>query len=185
MAQKIPSWLESPETWDTCVLNNRVVPGVVRVRFTAKSGLSVRKPPKGHYAAIVDQGHPPMTGELIVKFGFEGTAQGYGSAEKQIQLWFELMDEIYPQRRNTRSAYPITHPALASVGVSRVFITDASSPEGEGPKPRTATLKWLEYGNVTSAAAGEVSAGPAQPIGSVDITTLDTVPSPAATESGP
>lgn len=186
MPQKIPSWLEAPEVWNTCVLNNRPLPGVARVRFTAKSGLTVRKAPKGHYATIVDQGHPPMSGELIVKFGFEGLG-GYGSAAEQVESWFEIMEEVFPGRRSTRNAYPITYPSLAAVGVTRVFVTDISSPEGEGPRARTATIKWLEYGPVSSAAAGAVTGGPAQPVGTVALSTLADASTfaPSQTEAGP
>lgn len=182
----IPSWLAAPQTWDTVVLNNRVIPGVADVTYTISSGLTVRKPPKGHYAAIVDQGYKPAQGEIRIRFGFEGV-NGYGSAEDQWESWQALVEEIFPRRRATRQAYPVSHPKFALAGIASVYVADVSSPEGEGPGTRTATIKWIEYGKVVSAAAGSVNGAPAKPVGSTDLSSLDRSPAadPSVAEADP
>lgn len=186
MASSIPSWRESPEAWNTLVLNNRIVPGYAQVTFEVKSGLDVRKSPKSHYATIVDQGYTPAAGKIKVTFGFDGF-DGYGDLEFQWQSWQYLMAEIFPRRRATRNAYPVTHPIFALAGIDRIYVSGVSSVQGNGPGKRTAEISWIEYGPVTSAAAGEVSGATAKPLTSTDLSTLETSDGadPSVADTGP
>lgn len=180
----IPSWQSQPSAWDRVVLDGQVLPGLGRVvPKGAGSGLDVRKAPKSHYSALVDQGYEPCKGTLELTVGFEGTSSGYGSAEDQWTALATFIEKVRPKRAQKRHAFAVSHPHFKLFGISRVYVTRVGPLEGEGPGTRTIKIDWVEYARVVAADAGDVSA--LKPKVNVALSSLERAPKPSATKTGP
>ena len=189
MASEIPSWQTDPLAWDQLKINGAIVPGRARVRYKVPNSLDVRKPPKFNKAVLVDQGEPPLEGEIEIEFGFESApGSPFGTAASQISGWFAMEAALFGRKSKTRQAFLVSHPEFMRSGVSKIYLQRPGSLQGEGPGTRTVVIPWCQYDKVYPANVGEVSAGPSKPIrpiGNTDIRTLAAAKKPSSSNTGP
>lgn len=186
MSSAIPFWRDSPLVWDHLKINGKAAPGLARVTFKSPARLDVRKPPKAHYAVLVDQGKPPLEGTITLEIGFDATAgQPFGSGASQWSAWLDLEQSIFGKKPSKRNAFTVSHPEFSRRGVNKVYLGDPGPLEGDGPGTRKITIPWWEFGKIVSAEAGTVTATTAKPIGSISVAQLATAKKPSSTETGP
>ena len=189
MASTIPSWQTDPLAWDQLKINGRIVPGRAHVRYKIASRLDVRKPPKMHRAVLVDQGVPPVEGEIELEFGFEAApGSPFGTAASQIDAWFNLEAELFGRKAGERKAYVVSHPEFSRKGISKVYLEEPGSLQGSGPGTRTIVMGWCQFDKIYPASIGEVQAGPTKPLTAVkstDIRTLAAAKKPSSSNTGP
>lgn len=180
----VPSWQDSPESWDKLKLGDDWLPGPVRVSIQKiDSGLDVRKAPKSNRAALVDQGYNPVRASIQVTIGFDPINSSWPSASDQFKSWQRIFDKIRPKRVQKRSALSVSHPQFSMVGISQVYVMSVSGLEGTGPGIRTVTIDVVEKAKVLPASTGTV--GVLKPKGSTSLSTLNKADNPAQNETGP
>lgn len=185
MASAIPSWQTDPLAWDQCKLNGKLVPGRVQVRYKVPNRLEVRKAPKQHRAVLVDQGIPPLEGDIEVEFGFDAApGSPFGTAASQIDAWFALEAELFGRKAGARKAFTVSHPEFSRKGITRIYLNEPGSLQGSGPGTRTVVMSWCQYAPIAPAEAGSVKSGPVKPVGTTDIRTL-AAKKPSGSNTGP
>ena len=182
MSTSVPYWGDDPKAWDQCKFNKQLVPGIVKVTYQVPKRLDVRKPPKAHYAVLVDQGKPPFEGTIKITLGFHATAgQPYDDGSMQWDRWLALEQALWGKKASVRNAIAVSHPEFARKGISHVYMDEPGPLEGEGPGTRTITIAWYQNAKIVPAGAGEVKA-PA-PKKDVSISSLKKAPKPSSTET--
>jgi hypothetical protein len=185
MASAIPSWQTDPYAWDRLKINGKFVPGKVRVSYKIANRLDVQKAPKQQHAVLVDQGVPPIEGEIEVEIGFESAPGApFGTAESQIEAWFALEAELFGRKAGPRKAYTVNHPEFSRKGISKVYLNEPGSLQGSGPGTRTVSMSWCQFAPVYPGETGAVKAGPVKPVGTTDIRTL-AAKKPSSGNTGP
>lgn len=184
----VPSWQTSPEVWDRLKLGDDWLPGPVTVAIKeVSSGLDVRKAPKSNRSVLVDQGYEPIRASIKMTIGFDPSSSEWSSAEEQFKLWQKIFEKLRPKRAQKRNAITVAHPALAMVGVSRVYVDSISGLVGDGPGIRTVQISLIEQAPVVASSSfgggGAVAAGPMK--AAPPISTLSKAPSPSKTSTGP
>ncbi len=175
MSSAIPFWRDDSKTWDTLKVGKQDVPGIARVSFKPPPRLDVRKPPKSHYARLVDMGRPPYEGTIEITLGYESST---GGGSEQWDRWLALEQSVFGKKPTTRNAVKVSHPEFARKGITQVYLGDPGPLEGDGPGTRKITIQWWEFGKVLPASAGSVSAAaPATPKQPTNVKALGTKPS--------
>ena len=186
MASTIPSWQTDPLAWDRLKINGQIVPGRAQVRYKVANRIDVRKAPKQHHAVLVDQGDPPLEGEIEVEFGFEaGPGSPFGTAASQIDAWFTLEAELFGRKAGARKAFSVSHPEFMRKGIAKIYLNEPGSLQGSGPGTRTVVMGWCQYDKVYPGETGAVSAAPVRKAGNTDIRTLANVKKPSSSNTGP
>lgn len=189
MASEIPSWQTDPLAWDQIKINGRIVPGRAQVRYKVSPSIDVRKPPKMNHAVLVEQGEPPIDGEIELEFGFESApGSPFGTAAGQIKEWFLMEAELFGRKSKTRKAYVVSHPEFTRKGISKIYLGAPGSLQGSGPGKRSVVMNWWQFDKVYPSSTGEVQAGPTKPLTAVkstDIRTLANAKKPSTSNTGP
>ena len=186
MASKIPFWQTDPLAWDQLIINGKTVPGLTKVSIKKGRRLDIRKGPKQHGSALVDQGKPAIEGEFEILIGFDSAPDmPYGTAEQQWDAWCALEEELFGGKPKKRRAYDVKHPKLQWAKVSKVFLEDPNGLDEDGPGAKTIKINWVQYGKISAAESGTVEAGPIKPKGNTDIRTLANAKKPSQSNAKP
>ena len=168
--------------WTYIVLNNIPSPGSIprggmrgfkrRVRWDSKMGKGIQ----GGTMTLV--GFPPAEGEIAFQLVAGFDAQGRPSTDfEDWDIFVKGALHVIPSRNGAPLGLTIFHPALSSVGVTRVVVDDYSPPEHNGKGLYIATIKLREWqppppintvGTVAKSAAGK-QVGPSKFVQPPDI----------------
>src|SRR5574343_179882 len=117
----IPHWESDPDVWDTCLLGQLELPGVVRV--DVKRGLDIdKKKAKGkNRARLTIQGRRPADVTITVRLLSPGD-------------WASMVDvlariEPKPDAKPESDCWDIAHPVAAARGVQSVMIEEIEGPQ--------------------------------------------------------
>lgn len=154
MSTAIPFWGDNPLAWDQIKIGGLLMPGRCKVTFKAGERLSVRRSPQTHEDTLVDNGKPSTTGEIEIEFGFE-SANGspYGTAREQWARWLEVEAVLWGKKPSKRDAYTVDNAQMALGRITKIYIEDYGSLEGEGPGSRKARFAFRKYGKVVDASS--------------------------------
>jgi len=186
MSTSIPFWGDNPLAWDQIKIGGTLMPGRCKVTFKPPQRLDVRKSPQTHNATLVDNGKPPIEGEIELEFGFE-SANGapYGTAREQWSKWLEVKASIWGKKASKRESYTVDNAQMALGNLTKVYLGDPGPLEGEGPGSRKVKFAFYEFGKVLPASTGTGSKAVKGPVKAKTSTSILDLKKPSKTAVAP
>lgn len=154
-----PFWEDSPEQWDTFVVQGKALPGIARVDAKGGRKIDVNSPPGADGARLRDKGYNPFRITVTLEMwtrdhlnewqtigaalaarrqAFQGPASTTSTTSASTRTTVQ---------RNTRVALDVAHPALSdpAVNVRRAYLEEISALKLTPKKTMQVVLTFIEY----------------------------------------
>lgn len=134
----IPFWTDYPEVWDTVSIAGIQLPGICNVTANVKRKADIKNAKGVAGATISDDGPDASDVEITLLL----------HSKTHWKEYLSVVDALNPNTgKGKYNAVDVDHPALATVGIDRIFILELTSPVNGGiPQTKEVTIKavgWL------------------------------------------
>ena len=116
----LPDWTkrDGAPSWNKLRLQDRLLPGIVRIDVNCDSGLDVQKPVGGGKARVVDNGTPPIVFDVEHEL----------TPDEAEDLRVNYIDLLRPKKvGKSREAVSVVHPLALFWGVNAISVGKISN----------------------------------------------------------